>query len=93
MESALLEMKEKAGLRSALLEKKLSQLVSILEAKETEVHTLIMAANADPEAVKESRKNLEVRLKLKLYRCKVNHIYLTHPQIQVSIYTNRDCII
>ncbi|KAL5102720.1 Dynein regulatory complex subunit 4 [Taenia crassiceps] len=59
MEMTLLEIKRKAGLRCALLEKKLTHLVAILEAKETEVHTLIMASNADAEAVKESRKNLE----------------------------------
>ncbi|KAL5965592.1 Dynein regulatory complex subunit 4 [Taenia solium] len=65
MEMTLLEIKQKAGLRSALLEKKLTHLVAILEAKETEVHTLIMAMNADPEAVKESRKNLEELLNKK----------------------------
>ncbi|KAH9278088.1 hypothetical protein ECG_08899 [Echinococcus granulosus] len=65
MEMTLLEIKRKAGVRSAILEKKLTHLVAILEAKETEVHTLIMATNADPEAVKESRKNLEELLNKK----------------------------
>ncbi|VDD83454.1 unnamed protein product [Mesocestoides corti] len=60
MESTLLEIKQKAGLRSAILERKLGHLVTIMEAKETELHTLIMAMNADPAAVQESRKHLEV---------------------------------
>uniref|UniRef100_A0A5K3FK45 Dynein regulatory complex subunit 4 n=1 Tax=Mesocestoides corti TaxID=53468 RepID=A0A5K3FK45_MESCO len=59
MESTLLEIKQKAGLRSAILERKLGHLVTIMEAKETELHTLIMAMNADPAAVQESRKHLE----------------------------------
>lgn len=60
MEIALLEIKRKSVLRSALLEKKLIQLVNTLEAKQTEVNALLMTT-ADPEAVNESRRNLEVR--------------------------------
>ncbi|VDM17794.1 unnamed protein product [Hydatigera taeniaeformis] len=65
MEMTLLEIKRKAGLRSALLEKKLTHLVATLEAKETEMRTLIIATNADPIAVNESRKNLEELLNKK----------------------------
>ncbi|KAM7534130.1 hypothetical protein Aperf_G00000108972 [Anoplocephala perfoliata] len=58
MEIALLEIKKKSVLRSALLEKKLIRLVSTLEVKQAEVDALLMTG-ADPEAVNESRRNLE----------------------------------
>ncbi len=60
MEQMLLDIKQKAGLRSAILEKKLGLLVGILEARETELHNMEIAMNTDPKAVQDARKNLEV---------------------------------
>lgn len=62
MESMFLEIKQKAGLRAAILERKLGFLVSTLEARETELHNMEIAINSDPKAVLKARKNIEVHI-------------------------------
>lgn len=61
MATALLEIKKKSSLKSALLEKKLIQLIGILENMQTEIDALV-TSNADPENANELRRNIEVSL-------------------------------
>lgn len=62
MELILMQVKEKTGLRCAMLEQKLGQLVHVLEARETQIYEMVIAMNADPVAVTEAKKHLEVGL-------------------------------
>nr|CDS29410.1 growth arrest specific protein 8 [Hymenolepis microstoma] len=62
--TALLDIKKKSSLKCALLEKKLVQLVDILENMQTEIDALV-ASNADPSNANELRKNIEKVMKKK----------------------------
>ncbi|VUZ44206.1 unnamed protein product [Hymenolepis diminuta] len=64
MAKTLLEIKEKSSLKSALLEKKLIQLIGVLENMQTEIDALV-TSNADPENANELRRNIGEILKKK----------------------------
>ncbi|VDL59649.1 unnamed protein product [Hymenolepis diminuta] len=63
MAKTLLEIKEKSSLKSALLEKKLIQLIGVLENMQTEIDALV-TSNADPENANELRRNIGAYLDL-----------------------------
>lgn len=66
-ESTLLEVQQRMGLRTLLVERKLAQLAQLLEAREAQVTQLVTALESDPATVELARGHLEVSLSVAVY--------------------------